>query len=231
MLLAICAVAVLASATVAATPYAATPRCDGVRLRTGPSATYPTKTKIDQTTTVTVAAEVAGSRWSTLCGGITYSGSTWAKVIAIDGTSTKDAYGVPALYAALGLLRPTTPTTTSSPPQTAAPTASPSATAAPSTVPPDTAPPSASEPSSSPGPTSSSQASPPGSSRPSGGAAGPIDSSGPLSSVGSPDELVILALALASVTLAGIAYRERRRRDRERYMAKVESSRLKDILE
>lgn len=237
-LLAICALAILASTTVAASPYDATARCDGVRLRVGPSTAYQTKATIDRGTTVTVAAEVAGAAWSTLCGGQTYSGSKWAKVVAVDGVPTTERYGVKALYAALGLLRALpTPSGAATPRVSVVPTTASPSPAEPTAAPPTAAPsPSAATPTTGPTgalPTASSTAPPSASpARQSGGpVSGPISAAGPLSGFGTPAALILLALAVASVALSWIAYRNRGYRARAKYMARVEAERLKDVLE
>jgi hypothetical protein len=221
--LALCAAAVLASTTLAATPYDARPRCDGLHLRTGPSTSYSTRVTIDHATRVTVAAEVSGSAWSTTCGGSAYSGSKWAKVVAIDGVPTTQGYGVKALYAALGLLVTVAPASTpTAPPATATPTAAP-----PTTIPsiaPSAGPTASLEPSTSP-PTPPS-ASPQRSGSPA--ATGSPAAPGSTSTFGSPGELIVLVLALISVFLAGVAVGDHWRRDGS--IKKVPSSRLDDVL-
>ena len=218
-------VAVLWSPALAAGPYQATPRCD-VNLRTGASTAYPTKDTIGHRTTVTVAAEIKGSYWSTRCGNTTVSGSRWARIVAVDGVSVMDAYGVKSVYAALGLLAASAPTPT---PPTASPTVGPSATPEPT---------SSAEPSGSGavGPSASPSASP--GTAPTGAVGSPLVSvpaasggsaaAAGSSSLGAVGEFIVLGLALASVFLAGVAFGERRR---AHALNKVPSTRLNDVLE
>jgi hypothetical protein len=230
-LLSILALATLASTALGASPYDARPRCDGVKLRTGHSTSYPIKATIGPSTTVTVAAVVAGSRWSTLCGGATYSGSTWATITDIDGVPTSDGYGVSALYAAAGLLVAIGPVTT--PPTTPEPTARPSPPP-PTTPAPTTGPPSAPPPTVVPtastdaGSSPSSSAGAAGAPSPTPRTSGDPVAAGSASTFGTPGDLIVLGLALASVFLAGFALGDRRR---IRSIKNVSSSRLNDVLE
>jgi len=235
LFLAICATVVVAATTLAATPYAATPRCEGVRLRTGPSTSYPTKATLDLKASVIVAAEVSGAHWSTLCGGETYAGSSWAKVVAIDGVSTRDAYGANALYAALGLLQASPlPSGASQPPATTAPTTAPTAAATPT---PTATPIATLEPTppstSTPAPVATAALASavcvavPTSGQSPGTA--PINGAAPPSTFGTPGETVLLALALASTALAWVAYREHRLRRRAEEIAHVSAARLDEV--
>jgi len=225
-------VALLAAATFVAASYTAVPRCDGVRLRTGPSTAFHTKLVIDRTDKVTVVDEVAGSKWSTLCGGNTIAGSTWAKVSAVDGVTVKARFGIDYLYAAAGLLRAVGPVSSGTPPASATPaTPTPTPTATPGTTPETTQEPAtttapSTTPSVSPAPTRSPSRSglPLPSGSPGPGGAGSLDS------LGTAGQLVILVLAVLSAALSWIAFQDRRRRQRQRAMSKLPPSRLNDIL-
>lgn len=231
-----CAAALLAATTVLAATLTAVPRCDGVRLRTGPSTSYQTKLVIDRSATVTIVDEVGGAKWSTLCGDGLIAGSRWAKISAVDGRLVESRFGVEYLYAAAGLLREAagagSPTT---PPATPRPTATAPATSPPSEPPATATPPSSSSPSPSPsaGPWSSPEGtspdpSPSASTRPvSPASQGPA---GPLSGSSLAVEILVLVLALVSTALSTVALGARHRRRQQRVMADVPTTRLDDIL-
>lgn len=77
--------------------------CSGVNLRTSASTSGTIKVKLALGSLVTVGGTVAGSSWSTSCPSTT-AGSTWYVVTHVGGQSVTTLYGVPALYAASGVL-------------------------------------------------------------------------------------------------------------------------------
>lgn len=93
-----------ASTLFKATPVQLQAACGGARLRTGPRATAPTKTRLANGTRVTGTWLVPGGAWSFNCGG-SKSGHGWYRITAIDGVSVRSLYGTSALYAARGLLK------------------------------------------------------------------------------------------------------------------------------
>ena len=102
------------------------PACAGVNLRTSPSTTATTKTRLATSAKVTVVGSVLGSSWSTDCAG-SKSGTVWYRISEVNGRTATSLYGVRYLYAATGVLKalpaasatpaPTTPATP--PPSTA----------------------------------------------------------------------------------------------------------------
>ncbi|HEY4189147.1 MAG TPA: glycoside hydrolase family 25 protein [Candidatus Limnocylindrales bacterium] len=78
--------------------------CTGARLRTAPKASARTKTQLRNGARVTGTWIVTGDRWSFNCGGA-QSGHTWYRITSIDGVSVRQLYGIPAVYAARGLLK------------------------------------------------------------------------------------------------------------------------------
>lgn len=75
-----------------------------VNLRAGPSTSTTIRTTLPEDSAVTVAATVSGGSWSTDCGRHV-SGSTWFRVVAVNGQAVASRYGASALYAASGLFR------------------------------------------------------------------------------------------------------------------------------
>jgi stage II sporulation protein D len=114
------------SATLAATTM--TPKCDAVNLRTGPSTSYGKKTSVNEGAKLRVVATVSGGSYSTSCGGVSLSGSTWHRISAINGQSVSSLYGVSYVYGASKLFK-TFPAPTAAP--TLTPTGTPLATAGP----------------------------------------------------------------------------------------------------
>jgi stage II sporulation protein D len=99
------------SPTPTAAPAAQTmvPACDGVNLRFAASTTATVISKLGLSATVRVTGTKAGGAWSTTCP-TAKSGSGWYVVDEVNGTSVKTLFGVPALYAATGVLTvPLTP--------------------------------------------------------------------------------------------------------------------------
>jgi GH25 family lysozyme M1 (1,4-beta-N-acetylmuramidase) len=76
----------------------------GVRLRSSASTSAGTTAIVDTNTLVTAASKVSGGSWSADCG-TSVSGSSWYKITAVGGKSVSSLYGVSAVYAATGLFR------------------------------------------------------------------------------------------------------------------------------
>ena len=98
-----------ASTLFKATPVTLQAACGGARLRTGPSTTAPTKTRLVTGTRVTATWAWRAASWSMDCGG-SKSGHGWYRITAIDGVSVRNALRVSAVYAARGLLKTATAT-------------------------------------------------------------------------------------------------------------------------
>jgi lysozyme len=95
---------------------------------------------------VTIAASVAGTAYDTTCAGTRVAGTGWYRIVAVNGVSTSQRYGVASVYAAGGLFKtavtaqvaaaPTpTPTPTPTPKPTPTPTPKPTATPTPTPTP------------------------------------------------------------------------------------------------
>lgn len=233
---------VMATATAVAASSLEAPRCDGVKLRAGPSTADTVRAVIGTTTTVTVDTQVSGSTWQSLCAGHVLAGSRWAKISAINGKTVASQFGVSYVYAAAGLLQalasasPTGVEPTAVAPATGLPqTPSPSPTSPP-TVAPTTAPTTAPTPapavstlSSVPVPTQAATTP-----KASAVAAGPVtnQTGSPYDPLNSPAATIVLILAVLSTTLSWFAVADRRRR-RARRVAVPESvpaTRLEDVL-
>jgi GH25 family lysozyme M1 (1,4-beta-N-acetylmuramidase) len=89
------------TATPATTDYLS--NC-GVRLRTSTSTSAGTQAIIDADTLVTAASKVTGGAWSADCVN-SVSGTAWYRITAVNGKSVSSLYGVSAVYAATGLFR------------------------------------------------------------------------------------------------------------------------------
>lgn len=76
----------------------------GVRLRGSASTAAGTTAIVDTNTLVTAASTVSGSSWSADCPS-SVSGSSWYRITAVGGKSVSSLYGVSAVYAATGLFR------------------------------------------------------------------------------------------------------------------------------
>lgn len=100
-----------------------------VNIRTSPRTSASVKKIITTGTIVTASATVTGGSWSADCKSFV-KGSSWLKIVAINGRSTTSLFGLSAVYAAKGLFK-------SGPNPTAVPTAKPTAvpTAKPTAVP------------------------------------------------------------------------------------------------
>ena len=100
--LAVSLVAVQAApADAAATDHIA--NCD-LNIRSSPSTGAAKVGVITEGTGVSVSGSVTGGWWSTACPS-TVSGSSWYRIIAVNGVSVSTVYGVSVVYAATGLFR------------------------------------------------------------------------------------------------------------------------------
>jgi len=97
-------------------------------LRTGPAKTTSAKSIIATNAKVLVARGVTGAAWSTTCAGKTVAGTGWFQVTRVNDVPVQTLYGVPVVYAALGLFK-----TAVAPVVT--PTPTPSASEVPASVP------------------------------------------------------------------------------------------------
>jgi GH25 family lysozyme M1 (1,4-beta-N-acetylmuramidase) len=88
-------------------------------LRTSPRTSASVKKVAVAGTIVTASATVTGGSWSADCKTFV-KGSSWLKIVAVNGRSTSSLFGVSAVYAAKGLFK-------SGPNPTAVPTAKPTA--------------------------------------------------------------------------------------------------------
>lgn len=135
----------MAVVPISASSQAMAPACSGVNLRTSPSTSASIKVTLGRATALTVSGSVSGSAWGTSCP-TWKSGSSWYTVTEVSGQSVSARYGVTVLYAAVGVLVPSTaPAPTATP--TSSPTATPTGTVAPTpsptlvpTIPPTAAP-------------------------------------------------------------------------------------------
>lgn len=82
-----------------------------VNVRTSPKTTATIKKTLDVGTVVTATGTVSGGSWSTSCP-TSQKGSSWLKIVAIGGKSTTSLFGLSAVYAATGLFKVSTTTTT-----------------------------------------------------------------------------------------------------------------------
>jgi GH25 family lysozyme M1 (1,4-beta-N-acetylmuramidase) len=80
------------------------------RLRTSTSTSATTKAVIGAATLVTSSGKVSGGSWAADCIS-SVSGSSWYKITAVGGKSVSSLYGVSAVYAAAGLFRAVTTST------------------------------------------------------------------------------------------------------------------------
>lgn len=83
----------------------------GVRLRASTSTSAGTTAIIDSDELVTASAKVTGGAWEADCL-TSVSGNTWYKITAVGGKSVSSLYGVSAVYAATGLFRTVSATST-----------------------------------------------------------------------------------------------------------------------
>jgi len=75
-----------------------------VNLRRSATTSAKVKSVIPKNTVVTASATVTGGSWKANCG-TTVKGSSWLKIVAVNGKSVSSLYGVSAVYAAKGLFR------------------------------------------------------------------------------------------------------------------------------
>jgi GH25 family lysozyme M1 (1,4-beta-N-acetylmuramidase) len=97
------------STTTTTTWYA---NCE-VRLRKSSSTSASTRAIIGSDTAVSVSGKVTGGSWKADCRS-SVSGNTWLKITAVGGKSVSSLYGVSVLYAASGLFRSASTSTTGS---------------------------------------------------------------------------------------------------------------------
>jgi len=124
-------------------PTALQTACSGVALRTSARTTGTLKVRLAAGVLVTGYGAVTGGRFSATCAGKALSGTTWWRITHVRGRSVKTLYGVSYLYAAKGLLKAATetssgepkPTPTPTPKPTVAPTPTPAPTATPAPTP------------------------------------------------------------------------------------------------
>ena len=81
-------------------------------LRTAPDLSGTVKDILNAGGTITADGQVSGDAWSVTCDG-DHAGSSWFKIVAVNGKSSSSLYGVSAVYAATGLF-----SATSAPPST-----------------------------------------------------------------------------------------------------------------
>lgn len=108
-----------------------------VRIRTAPRTTATVKKVIATGSIVTATATVTGGSWSAECKTLV-KGSTWLKIVAINGRSTTSLFGLSAVYAAKGLFRSgpnPTPVPTAKPTPVPTPKPTPVPTPKPTAVP------------------------------------------------------------------------------------------------
>ena len=75
-----------------------------VNVRTSASTSARVKSVIAKNTVVTASATVTGGSWRADCG-TAVKGSSWLKIVAVNGRSVSSLFGVNAVYAAKGLFR------------------------------------------------------------------------------------------------------------------------------
>lgn len=107
------AVAILlpSSATPAAAASSTLASLCSTNIRTSASTTARVKATIPVGTRVTATTTVTGGWWSSDCP-TSVKGNGWLKIIAVGGKSTSSLYGVSAVYAARGLFKLVTSTST-----------------------------------------------------------------------------------------------------------------------
>ena len=107
------------------------------RIRTAPRTSATVKKVIATGAIVTATATVTGGSWSAECRTFV-KGSTWLKIVAINGRSTTSLFGLSAVYAAKGLFRSgpnPTPVPTAKPTPVPTPKPTPVPTPKPTAVP------------------------------------------------------------------------------------------------
>ena len=99
-----------------------TPACSSINLRSSTSTSSTIKGAAVTGTTLTIDATLSGSAWSAACP-TSKSGSSWYRIVAVNGQSVASRYGVSFVYAAKGVVNITssgsTPPPSTPPPSTA----------------------------------------------------------------------------------------------------------------
>ena len=99
---ALSAVAAFVSPSTALGASTFTAKCDA-NLRTKPSSSSTKKAELSDGGQMYAVDKVSGGRWSLVCGGRSYSGTSWYKISNVNGRSTQVRYGVKYVYAATAL--------------------------------------------------------------------------------------------------------------------------------
>ncbi len=113
-----------------------TAKC-ATNIRTGPRTSATIKKVIQPGAIVTATGSVSGGSWSADCKTFV-KGSSWLKIVAINGRSTSSMFGLSAVYAATGLFKAgpnPTPTPTLKPTPTPTPKPTPTPTPKPTPTP------------------------------------------------------------------------------------------------
>jgi GH25 family lysozyme M1 (1,4-beta-N-acetylmuramidase) len=105
MALSAAAAFVAPSTTLGASTFTA--KCDA-NLRTKPSSSSTKKAELADGGQMYAVTVVSGGRWSLVCGGRSYSGTSWYKISNVNGRSAQVRYGVKYVYAATALFTKTT---------------------------------------------------------------------------------------------------------------------------
>jgi len=104
---ALSAVAAFVSPSTALGASTFTAKCDA-NLRTRPSSSSTKKAELAGGGQMYAVDKVSGGRWSLVCGGRQYSGTSWYKISNTNGRSTQVRFGVKYVYAATALFTKTT---------------------------------------------------------------------------------------------------------------------------
>ena len=99
---ALSAVAAFVSPSTALGAATFTAKCDA-NLRTKPTSNSTKKGELADGGLMYAVTAVQGGRWSVVCGGRSYSGSSWYKISNVNGRSARVRYGVSYVYAATAL--------------------------------------------------------------------------------------------------------------------------------
>jgi GH25 family lysozyme M1 (1,4-beta-N-acetylmuramidase) len=99
---ALSAVAAFVSPSTALGASTFTAKCDA-NLRTRPSSSSTKKAELSDGGQMYAVDKVSGGRWSLVCGGRSYSGTSWYKISNVNGRSVQVRYGVKYVYAATAL--------------------------------------------------------------------------------------------------------------------------------
>jgi GH25 family lysozyme M1 (1,4-beta-N-acetylmuramidase) len=93
---------------VSAATYAKVALCSA-NLRSSASTSARIRASIKTGTKVGAVTRVTGSGWRATCAGKTVSGTSWFRIVSVNGKSVKSLYGVTYVYAATGLFKAYTP--------------------------------------------------------------------------------------------------------------------------